>query len=152
MMKIGPAFHSELVAAGLAGLPFTYHEDGTFLFTTEPSGFVSEPMTQEQVDAVLTVFEAHDPSAEPPDLVPQVVSRYQGREAMWQTPLGDQSLFEAAEALLADPATAPQYKRAWDDLQEFHRDSEMLSVIAATLGLTAAQVDALFILAASIKA
>jgi hypothetical protein len=44
------------------------------------------------------------------------------------------------------------YRRAWIDLQEFRRDSEMLAAIAGMLGLTAAQVDALFILAASIQA
>ncbi|MEN4919442.1 hypothetical protein ABE485_12270 [Achromobacter spanius] len=81
-----------------------------------------------------------------------VVSRFQGREAMHRTAHGDGTLFEAAEAVLADPATPAMYRRAWDDLQEFRRDSEMLAAISGMLGLTAAQVDALFILAASIRA
>ena len=93
-----------------------------------------------------------DVAPEPAPPVPQTVSRFQGREAMWQTPHGEVSLFEAAEAVLADPATPAMYRRAWDDLQEFRRDSEMLAAIAGMLGLTAAQIDALFILAASIRA
>lgn len=89
---------------------------------------------------------------EPPAPVPQVVSRFQGREAMWQTPHGDTSLFEAAEAVINDPATPAMYRRAWAGLQEFRRDSEMLIAIAATLGLTAQDLDNLFIFAASLKA
>ncbi|WP_454669163.1 hypothetical protein [Achromobacter kerstersii] len=85
-------------------------------------------------------------------VVPPSVSRFQGREAMWQTPHGDTTLFEAAEAVLADPDTPAMYRRAWDDLQEFRRDSEMLAAVAGMLGLTAAQIDALFFLAASIQA
>jgi hypothetical protein len=90
------------------------------------------------------------PSPDPPRL--RVVSRFQGREAMWQTPHGDTTLFEAAEAVLADPDTPAMYRRAWDDLQEFRRDSEMLAAVSGMLGLTAAQIDALFILAAGIQA
>lgn len=87
-----------------------------------------------------------------PPAVPLVVSRFQGREAMWQTPHGVTTLFEAAEAVLADPETPPMYKRAWDDLQEFHFDSEMLIAIATALGLTEQDRKNLFILAGSIKA
>lgn len=93
-----------------------------------------------------------DEPPQQPVPVPGVVSRFQGREAMWQTPHGDGTLFEAAEAVLNDSATPPMYRRAWNDLQEFRRDSEMLAAIAGILGLTAVQVDALFILAASIQA
>lgn len=93
-----------------------------------------------------------DEAPEPPTHVPLVVSRFQIREAMWNTRHVDVSLFEAAEAALVDPATLPIYRRAWDDLQEFRRDSEMLAVIAGMLGLSAGQIDALFVLAASIQA
>jgi hypothetical protein len=84
--------------------------------------------------------------------VPKLVSRFQGREAMWQTPHGETTLFEAAETAIRLPDTLPTYKRAWAELQEFRRDSEMLLAIAALLGLTPENLDALFILAASIKA
>lgn len=53
---IGPTFHGELLAAGLIGLPFGWSGDGGLTF--------DDAMTQEQVDAVLAVYEAHDPSKE----------------------------------------------------------------------------------------
>ncbi|EHK64772.1 hypothetical protein [Achromobacter arsenitoxydans] len=122
------------------------------MFATEPTDLNPNPMTSEQVAAVMAVYGAHDPDAAPPPDVPQVVSRFQGREAMHRTAHGDGTLFEAAEALLAQPDTPAWYRRAWDDLQEFRRDSEMLAAIAGMLGLSAAKIDALFILAGSIKA
>lgn len=81
-----------------------------------------------------------------------VVSRFQGREAMWRTPHGNATLFEAAEAIINHPDTPDMYRRAWADLQEFRRDSEMLATIATMLGLTSKDLDDLFILAASIRA
>ncbi|AYD82495.1 hypothetical protein GECART_330 [Achromobacter phage vB_AdeS_ART] len=83
--------------------------------------------------------------------VPQAVSRFQVREAMWQTPHGETTLFEAAEAIIRNSNTPAMYRRAWDELQEFKRDSEMLITIADQLGLTEEGLDKLFILAASIK-
>ncbi|KNY09428.1 hypothetical protein AKG08_17460 [Achromobacter piechaudii] len=93
-----------------------------------------------------------DEPPQQPVPVPGVVSRFQGREAMRQTPHGDVSLFEAAEAIINSESTPATYRRAWADLQEFRRDSEMLLVIATALGLDAAAVDRLFILAGSIQA
>lgn len=84
--------------------------------------------------------------------IPAVVSRFQGREAMHRTAHGDGTLFDAAETVLAHPDTPAMYRRAWDDLQEFHRDSEMLYAIATALGLDSDDLDALFILAGTIKA
>ncbi|WP_185975395.1 hypothetical protein [Achromobacter sp. LC458] len=89
---------------------------------------------------------------EPPALVPAVVSRFQGREAMHQTAYGEGTLFDAAQAVIDHADTPAMYRRAWADLQEFRRDSEMLGAIAGALGLTAVQIDAVFILAASIQA
>lgn len=93
-----------------------------------------------------------DEAPESPIQVPNVVSRFQGREAMHRTTHGDRTLFEAANALLEGAGTPAMYQRAWNDLQEFRRDSEMLAAIAGMLGLSSAQIDALFILAASIQA
>lgn len=94
------------------------------------------------------------PPAEGPNaiFIPQVVSRFQGREAMWQTSHGNSTLFEAAEAIINDPGTPDLYRRAWADLQEFRRDSEMLNAIATILGLSSEDLDAIFILGASIEA
>jgi hypothetical protein len=92
------------------------------------------------------------PPAESEAYVPPVVSRFQGREAMHQMPHGDGTLFDAADAIIAHPDTPAMYRRAWADLQEFRRDSEMLAAVAVMLDLSRTQIDALFILAASIKA
>lgn len=51
---IGPIFSQELAAAGLLGLPFAWVADGSFTF--------SDAMTREQIDDVLAVYEAHDPT------------------------------------------------------------------------------------------
>ena len=144
MKVIGPNFSDELAVAGLSGKPFSWTAEGELFF--------SEDASQALKDAVQAVLDAHDPEASAPAPVPQVVSRFQGREAMWQTQHGDTTLFEAAGEVLADPDTPAMYRRAWDDLQEFRRDSEMLAEIAGMLGLSSAQIDALFILAASIQA
>ena len=80
MKAIGPSFAAELAAAGLMGLPFTWNENGEFIFTTETTEFTPYPMTPEQVAAVQAVYEAHNPIAEAPPPVPAVVSRFQGRE------------------------------------------------------------------------
>lgn len=51
---IGPTFGAELKAAGLLGLPFVWGSDGTILFDSL--------MTPNQIDAVMAVCTAHDPS------------------------------------------------------------------------------------------
>jgi len=114
-----------------------------------PDGWVEMRSERPTLDHVAT---AEGSWVEAPPAVPLVVSRFQGREAMHQTPHGGGSLFDAAEAVLARPDTPAVYRRAWNDLQEFRRDSEMLAAIAAMLDLSEAEIDALFILAASIKA
>ena len=55
MKNIGAAFGDELETAGLLGLPFSWGSDGTFQFDAR--------MTQDQIDAVNLVYEAHDPTA-----------------------------------------------------------------------------------------
>ncbi|MEN4919716.1 hypothetical protein ABE485_13650 [Achromobacter spanius] len=131
---------------------FWQFEDDVLVTGTNGSRYFNAPHGA-ALDVPLTLVPAElPPPVEPEPYVPQFVSRFQGREAMWRTPHGNTTLFEAAEAVLADPETPAMYRRAWDDLQEFRRDSEMLAAIAGMLGLTAAQIDALFILAASIKA
>ena len=144
VIKIGPRFPDELADAGLLGKPFSWQPNGSLIF--------GDGMTEADRAAVLALIELHDPDALGAAPVPQVVSRFQGREAMWRTPYGGKTLFEAAEDILGSPETPATYKRAWDDLQEFRRDSEMLAAIAGMLGLTAVQIDALFILAGSVKA
>jgi len=53
MKPIGPTFSEELKEAGLMGLPFSWGDDGSIAFA--PS------MTTEQKDAVMGVYDRHDP-------------------------------------------------------------------------------------------
>ena len=54
MKAIGPSFYDELVAADVAGLPFSWSGDGEICF--DPS------MTAAQISAVEAVYAAHDPT------------------------------------------------------------------------------------------
>lgn len=145
----GPSFESELVAAGLLGLPFIWYDDGTIGYGPD--------IRDEDRTAVEAVAAAHDPTVPAPAATPETVSRYQGREAMRLTRFPaegrpDRTLFEAFEELLNDPTTPAYYRRAWDELQIFERGSAMLNAAADVLGLTQAKRDDLFRLAAAIKA
>jgi len=86
-----------------------------------------------------------------PRIIPSVVSRFQGREAMrqWVLPSG-QSLFEAVESLMASDQVSETYKNAWLELQEFQRHSPMLIQMSQLFGLTSEDLDQLFINADSI--
>lgn len=53
MKTIGPSFESEIAAAGLRGLPFSWGADGQMNLSQ---------LTPEQRSAVLAVYNAHDPS------------------------------------------------------------------------------------------
>jgi hypothetical protein len=55
MKNIGETFSSELQEAGLLGLPFSWGGDGTIHF--------GDIMTSAQIDAVNSVYAAHDPNA-----------------------------------------------------------------------------------------
>lgn len=138
MKKIGHSFAKELEAAGLLGLPFSWGEDGSFTFSDE--------MSQAQRDAVLAVYESHDPSAISPE-IPQVVTRFQARAALHLA-----GLLASVEALMAAPETPALAKLAWADAQEFKRNSPTMLAMAAELGLTETQLDELFTVAAGIEA
>jgi hypothetical protein len=56
MSAFGPTFGSELAAAGVAGLPFSWLADGTI---------VDQGLTPEQLAQVQAVVAAHDPSRRP---------------------------------------------------------------------------------------
>jgi hypothetical protein len=51
---IGPSFPSELAAAGLTGLPFSWTPDGSFTFSPE--------MIETDISAVQAVYAKHSPS------------------------------------------------------------------------------------------
>lgn len=76
-----------------------------------------------------------------------IVSRFQAKAALLQAGLlGD------VEALIADPATDPLTKLAWQEAIEFRRQSPALLGVATALGWTDEQLDALFVSASQIEA
>ena len=76
--------------------------------------------------------------------VPEVISRFQARAALSQM-----GLLDDAEALvLSQGALATM---AWEDINEFRRDSPLVNEIAPQLGLDDAELDDLFRLAATIR-
>lgn len=102
-----------------------------------------------------------------PEYVPVVVSRFQGRQALrlstiegGHVVINDTSapneekrdLLAAVEELLARATTPAYYREAWNDIQQFERDSPMLMAIADELGLSAANLDDLFTFAATLRA
>lgn len=103
--------------------------------------------TGEQVVIPLTPDEiAALPPPEPPQ-IPQVVSRFQARAALHLA-----GMLESVEAMMAAQDTPMLAKLAWQDAQEFKRTSPTITAMAGALGLTDAQVDALFTTAAGIDA
>ena len=79
--------------------------------------------------------------------VPPVVSRFQARAALHLA-----GLLESVETLMQAPDTNMLAKLAWQDAQEFRRDSPTVLAMAGALNLTDAQIDELFIAAAEIEA
>jgi hypothetical protein len=87
------------------------------------------------------------PPPPPPVVIPQVVSRFQARAALHLA-----GLLTQVEAMMQDPATDMLAKLAWTDAQEFRRTSPTVLAMSQALGLTDAQLDELFTVAAGIEA
>ena len=82
-----------------------------------------------------------------PAPVPTEVSRFQARAALMQS-----GLLEDIETYMADPATDPFVRIAWQDAQVFRRNSPTVLSLQPLLGLTDGQLDDLFRFAATIEA
>lgn len=78
-------------------------------------------------------------------VIPAEVSRFQARAALHIA-----GLLPSVEAALA--VADPLAQIAWADAQVFRRDSPTIAALAAAIGMTEAQIDALFIQAAQIQA
>lgn len=78
--------------------------------------------------------------------VPASVSRFQARAALHQAEL----LATVDAAIAASGNVVAQL--AWADAVQFDRASPTIAAMAASIGLTSEQVDALFIAAAEIQA
>ena len=99
----------------------------------------SVPITEAEAEDLLRALA-------PPPAVPLVVSRAQGEIALHRA-----GLLPQVEAYIAS-ATDPEVRIWWQRAQEFRRDSATLLTVAAALGWTPAQLDALFVLASEIQA
>lgn len=87
---------------------------------------------------------------EPADAVPTPevsVSRFQARAALHLS-----GILTTVEALMSAPETDMLAKLAWQDAQEFRRNSPTVLAMAGALGLTDEQLDQLFEVAKSIEA
>lgn len=99
---------------------------------------VTRALTQQELDAL--------PAVQPP-VVPQTVTRFQALAALHLA-----GHLPAVEAIMANPATPILSKLAWENALSFERSSPTLAGLAGALGLTSAQLDALFTTAAGLSA
>ncbi|MTD34141.1 hypothetical protein [Paludibacterium denitrificans] len=84
-----------------------------------------------------------------PDLspaIPQEVTRFQARGALYQA-----GLLDKVEAFITAEGTDMMLKLAWQDAQTFKRYSPFITGVGQLLGLTDAQLDALFVSASLIE-
>ena len=79
--------------------------------------------------------------------VPDVVTRFQARAALHLA-----GLLGSVEAMMASPDAPALASLAWRDAQDFRRDSPTVLAVAAALGMSSEQIDALFVSAAGISA
>lgn len=103
-----------------------------------------QPISDEDLAALRAAQRAAALAVAP---VPQVVSRFQARAALYLA--GE---LEATEAYMAHADTPMLVKLAWMDAQEFERSSPTVEAVRVAKGWTHAQVDALFVTASGIKA
>lgn len=95
----------------------------------------------------LTPSELAALTAPPPPAVPQNVTRFQALAALHLA-----GKLTAVQAIMAAPETPILAKLAWDNALSFERNSPTLASLAAVLGMTDADLDALFTAAATIEA
>lgn len=99
--------------------------------------------------AIAGTFGEIAPYAAPPfvRVVPQVVSRFQALAAMHQA-----GLLDSIETYMQQSTTDWFVKLAWEEAQEYRRDSPTVQVIGDLFGLTPTQLDDLFIFAGTVTA
>jgi len=118
---IGPTFGPEVEASTLAGLPFSWGEDGVF--------YGDEALTPEQVIDLEALVAAHDPSKQ----LPRQATGKQITSA-----LSDMGLLDAWDAavMAAKPADRYYWQRAYDDLTP--EDNAKIGRLAAAAGVEVA--------------
>ena len=80
-------------------------------------------------------------------IVPPFITRFQARAALYQA-----GLLDDVNAMMSNQETDPIARLAWEDAQEFRRNSPTISAMAPALGLTESQVDDLFVFGSTIVA
>ena len=98
----------------------------------------TRPLTPEEIASL---------PAPQPVPIPQTVTRFQAFAALHLA-----GHLPAVEAIMAEPETPMLAKLAWDNALSFERNSPTLASLAAMLGMTDADLDALFTTAATIEA
>jgi hypothetical protein len=89
-----------------------------------------------------------EPYVAPVPGIPKIVTRRQAKQALILNGLigGVQPAIDA----ITDPTQRALMQSEWDDSQEFFRDRPQLIMLARALGLTDAQLDALFVQASTL--
>ena len=89
-----------------------------------------------------------DPNAPPPGpAIPQSVTAFQAKAALLQA-----DLLDDVEAMMTDPATPRIVKLAWAEALTFERQSPTVVAMGSALGLSDAQLDAMFVAGSQITA
>jgi hypothetical protein len=136
--SLGPSWPSEYIAAGLIGAPLIVYTDGTILY--------GDGVTAAQKTTVEALIAAHDSTKPAPIPVPATVTRYQARAALLEA-----GLLGQVDSFFAALPDSDMGKLAWNEAPTVRRDSEALAAGAHALGLTDAQIDALFLRADEIQ-
>lgn len=111
------------------------------------SGAFVNPDTNVEYLAWLAEGNTPEPYVAPPPPIPTIVSSFQGRAAMAQA-----GYFTQVDDFMISLPKTDIRRLAWENAKDFDRSSTTLKAAQEMLGLTDAQVDALFVLAASIEA
>ena len=115
------------------------------LWAYQPDGSQDNYIKPELVAISTAEYEAIRAAQAAVTVVPFTVTPFQAKAAL----LGAGLLDAVKAAVLAAP---PIVQLAWSDATAFTRDSPTIAALSAQLGLSSAQVDALFVAAAAIEA
>jgi hypothetical protein len=135
-MIFGPTFGSEVIAAGLGGLPICWGDDGQL---------TSSGLTDAQQATLAAVAAAHDPTKK---IVPQSISALQARRS-----LRAKGLYDSVVALVHGAAAVnPDVQDSFDYGDPWHRDASWIAKLAPAMNppLSDADVDSIFILGATL--
>ncbi|MGN3704456.1 hypothetical protein [Achromobacter xylosoxidans] len=148
-MKIGPSFLSEIEAAGLAGKPFTWSQEGVdFGDAMNLDGTLSPNTALSQADraAIEAIVAAHNPNDPAPLAVPESVTKYQCCVI-----LARHGLLARTNSFFAGLALDDPRRLAWEMAPTAQRRSASTLDAIAHLGLSEAEVDAMFIEASQVN-